>query len=361
VTAKRYYTAHLEGATRVWDERFDQRVDFRYVPTPRGGSYSQNAWGRLAAVEFRNPTPNNPETFSYRYSYNQVGRITNQRMRITPGPDGQGMVVPANLDAAYAWENEGRMTSVTGPSNGPVETYTYDVMGRLTTGGATYGPAGDLLTFNGVTRTYNTLGQLTGMTKSRVMDMEYRYTAGQNNGRIWQSKDYVTGEEVTSEEEYFGGPVSGEQMWERLGRGPKRSRDALLKPDCAALFGGGPCSSPITVLSRLSNSCKFASIEDENNPDGTRTVTSAMASGSGTAMYGNIPVHTSVDILLNITSAGASFVSGNVNDWALTILHELGHAFHYLYGSAASQITPDRGSTAKSEANTALAKKICKL
>jgi hypothetical protein len=58
------------------------------------------------------------------------------------------------------------MTSLTGPSNGPVETYTYDAMGRLSTGGATYGPAGELLTFNGVTRTYNTLGQLTRMTKT---------------------------------------------------------------------------------------------------------------------------------------------------------------------------------------------------
>jgi YD repeat-containing protein len=35
------------------------------------------------------------------------------------------------------------------------------------------------------------------MTKAGVMDMEYRYTVGQNNGRIWQSKDHVTGEEVT--------------------------------------------------------------------------------------------------------------------------------------------------------------------
>ena len=29
------------------------------------------------------------------------------------------------------------------------------------------------------------------------MEIDYRYTAGQNNGRIWQSKDWVTGEEVT--------------------------------------------------------------------------------------------------------------------------------------------------------------------
>ena len=98
------------------------------------------------------------------------------------------------MDASYGWDNEGRMTSLTGP--GGTDTYAFDVMGRLSSGGATYGPAGELLTFNNVIRTYNNLGQLTRMTAS-VMDMEYRYTAGYNNGRISQSKDYVTGEEVT--------------------------------------------------------------------------------------------------------------------------------------------------------------------
>ena len=101
----------------------------------------------------------------------------------------------AAVDASYGWDNEGRMTSLTGP--GGTDTYAFDVMGRLSSGGATYGPAGELLTFNNVTRTYNNLGQLTRMTRTGVMDMEYRYTAGSNNGRISQSKDYVTGEEVT--------------------------------------------------------------------------------------------------------------------------------------------------------------------
>ena len=75
---------------------------------------------------------------------------------------------------------------------------------------ATYGVAGQLLTLwmnNGTTetRTYNSLMQLTRQTavvqpwgwgSLTVMDMEYRYTAGQNNGRIAQSMDWVTGEEV---------------------------------------------------------------------------------------------------------------------------------------------------------------------
>jgi RHS repeat-associated protein len=44
---------------------------------------------------------------------------------------------------------------------------------------------------------YNSLLQLTRATVSGGMDMEYRYTAGQNNGRIAQSKDWIAGEEVT--------------------------------------------------------------------------------------------------------------------------------------------------------------------
>ena len=62
--------------------------------------------------------------------------------------------------------------------------------------GATWGTAGELLSFNGDTRSYNVLGQVTRITGGG-MDMEYRYVAGQNNGRIWQSKDWATGEEVT--------------------------------------------------------------------------------------------------------------------------------------------------------------------
>ena len=52
------------------------------------------------------------------------------------------------------------------------------------------------------TRTYNSLLQLTRMTAhpgggANVMDMQYNYSATQNNGRITSSNDYVTGENVS--------------------------------------------------------------------------------------------------------------------------------------------------------------------
>ena len=180
-----------------------QRIDYHYDTNPLDAQFSENAWGRLTSTEFSARAANSnmsvpPFQMKYLYSYNQSGRVTAQRMKVYPDPGAAG---PVTIDANYEWDNEGRMTSLKGPLDGagnrPVETYSYDAMGRLSAGGATYGPAGELLTFNGVTRSYNNLGQVTRMTKAGMLDVEYRYPAGQNNGRISQSKDYVTGEEVT--------------------------------------------------------------------------------------------------------------------------------------------------------------------
>ena len=56
------------------------------------------------------------EPFAYLYSYNQAGRVTKQRLAVTPGGVNQ---TPANLEATYTWDNEGRMTSMTAPSGNP--------------------------------------------------------------------------------------------------------------------------------------------------------------------------------------------------------------------------------------------------
>src|SRR5690349_9600729 len=93
-----------------------------------------------------------------------------------------------------------------GDTTGDTLNYQYDAMARPSSMGitgsnpiatASWGTAGELLSFNGDTRTYNNLGQLTRITAAGMMDMEYRYTTGQNNGRIYQSKDWITGEEVS--------------------------------------------------------------------------------------------------------------------------------------------------------------------
>jgi RHS repeat-associated protein len=113
------------------------------------------------------------------------------------------------------------MTSI---NYGPQYQMTYDVNGRL--GGmsgsdlsltASYGVAGEMLglSYGGSyyldhyseTRTYNAMLQLTHVTvtgtsfstqftSGTAMDMQYIYTAGQNNGRIVQAIDGVAGETV---------------------------------------------------------------------------------------------------------------------------------------------------------------------
>src|ERR1017187_2963278 len=52
-------------------EQTQQRVDYSYDNNPLNGSYSQNAWGRLTAVQFHDENTGGP--FSYMYSYNQAG------------------------------------------------------------------------------------------------------------------------------------------------------------------------------------------------------------------------------------------------------------------------------------------------
>ena len=88
--------------------------------------------------------------------------------------------------------------------------YSYDAMYRL--GGMTdsnnnaivnnvsYNPANQLLTMSAAgdneTRTYNTLGQLTGLNNGS-QNLTYTYPAGTNNGKISSRYDAVSGETVT--------------------------------------------------------------------------------------------------------------------------------------------------------------------
>jgi RHS repeat-associated protein len=196
-----------------------QQVNYSYDSNPLNGSYSQNAWGRLTAVQFKDE--NTGGSFSYMYSYNAAGRVTAQHMDYDVVSDN-----PLSFDAAYTWDNEGRMTGI---NYGPQYTLQYDANGRL--GGmqevvngygtpvasASYGVAGEMtgLSYGAYnpwtwsyseTRQYNSLLQMTRMTgtgtpngspPATVLDMQYVYTGGANNGRIVQATDWVAGETVT--------------------------------------------------------------------------------------------------------------------------------------------------------------------
>ena len=192
-----------------------QDINYYYDTNPFVSTFSQNAWGRLAAVTFGGSSMiygNTSASYTlalaptYMYSYNQAGRVTDQRFRITSTFTGVANPAVNDFDAQYTWDNQGRMTARNGPDAN--YAYTYDSMGRLSTmtqagntiASAQYGAAGQLtsLTYDAFTevRSYNSLLQLTRQTVSGVMDMQYVYSTTQNNGRIIQSIDGVVGETV---------------------------------------------------------------------------------------------------------------------------------------------------------------------
>jgi RHS repeat-associated protein len=234
-----------------FSEILNQRVDYYYDASPStqtgqvpicapssSPSNSYNLWGRLAAVVFADE--NTGASYNYAYAYNQAGRVTGQCMTMS-------QVVPkgyyqswdyASVMVNYTWDNQGRMTSLSYPGQfeqtndtepGPVNSYTYDAMGNLAslsqqcsdcTGPGTYSPISANATYNQAgqltgliygyyqeyqeTRGYNSLLQLTTATAAyasypytAVMNMQYNYSATQNNGRIVNSVDGVAGQHVS--------------------------------------------------------------------------------------------------------------------------------------------------------------------
>jgi len=228
---------HFNGYS-PYAEDTAQRVTYDYDTTPwfetsQNYNFSQYAWGRLTGVEFQNQSNQTyQEPIKYLYSYNKGGHVVDQQVQLyfagynNPSQNPSGL--PLALDALYAWDNQGRMTSLAypsiySPSQGPTETYSYDNAGRLsaiqetawannswntsTVASAGYNAAGQITSLSHDTmaesRTYNGMLQLTQETATAyvngnltVMNMQYAYSATQNNGRIAQSTDGVTGEIV---------------------------------------------------------------------------------------------------------------------------------------------------------------------
>ncbi len=152
----------------------NQTVLYNYDTNPHEPSFSTNSLGRLTAVQM------NTNQW-YEYNYSSAGRVMNQRLQ----------VAGHNYDATYVWDQEGRLTSQTwpsqvSPSTGPQYTFQYDSMGRVaamldasstTQATATYGVANELteLTYFGIDeqRTYNNMFQLIRqLAPGGVIDMK---------------------------------------------------------------------------------------------------------------------------------------------------------------------------------------------
>jgi len=163
--------------------------------------------------------------FTELYSYNAAGRILSKNLTLTKVSNGN--TGTASLLANWAYNNEGQVTGVTYPQRfeGAIQTrrevtHGFDGMARLTSVqtklDATWDPSlawqsvisnvqfnafGAVTSLNhlGVTesRTYTVLGQMTRMTKGSLIDVEYRFSATVNDGKILSQKNWLSGEDVT--------------------------------------------------------------------------------------------------------------------------------------------------------------------
>jgi RHS repeat-associated protein len=182
-------------------------------------TFSANSQGRVTTVQYNVPSTSqtldnntNPINFTgdtviEMYSYTGAGQVTAKRLRITRAYS-FNETLSVDLNGSWTYNNEGRMTSVSYPTDpnysppttAPIYTYSFDGMGRLSgmvltntqnagtmLSGVTYNAAGQTTNgANGVV-TYNNMGQITSMG-----GFTYVYpAAGQNN-----STNHLGGEDA---------------------------------------------------------------------------------------------------------------------------------------------------------------------
>jgi len=225
-------------------EEVCQRVNLYYDQNPFNGSdYSGNRWGRLAAAQWFVKTgdacSNGSGTVGYRmselYDYTVSGKPTVKQLFVKS--DTSWPAFTTSLGSVrqlnYAYDSYGRRSQVTYPDEGGGVrrqlNYQFDSLWRpttLTDGSANplvkevlYNVAGQMTemktrawvyaggntNYYQVTRSYNVRQQLTRYQATMVgtpyagsdIDWEYRFAAAQNNGQLWQEKNWISGEEVT--------------------------------------------------------------------------------------------------------------------------------------------------------------------
>jgi RHS repeat-associated protein len=182
---------------------------------------AQNSYGRLSEITWGTPTVCSTGRMKERFTYNGAGRVTAKSFDVTqfvitgydPYGNPQGYDSTATVSSGYSYEG-GQIKQVGYPAGWQEAALSYeyvkDALGRpirlnqvqppqppvTVFGDVEYGPGGEMTRFGTETRAYNVVGQLTRITKPGAMDLEYRYSATANDGRITSQKDWVSGEEV---------------------------------------------------------------------------------------------------------------------------------------------------------------------
>lgn len=160
--------------------------------------------------------------FTEMYGYKQSGQVSGKRLQANETLTG-GIVKTLNMDAAYTYDSEGKMTSVAYPTtyawngsalvptSGPTYTYSFDAMDRATgltdqnnntaVSGVQYNAANQFLAINyfgaSETGTFNSLNQLSLLTIAGSLDITYTFSSTANNGKITSQTDNISGETVT--------------------------------------------------------------------------------------------------------------------------------------------------------------------
>ncbi len=193
----------------------------------QGGSNIQQ--GYQAGQGASNVTVPSPVEFTEMYGYTQAGLTSKKRLQVNEtfhwfvNNIAQQSAQTLNLDAAYTYDIEGRVTSVNYPttyswngsqlvaSGGPTYTYSFDAMDRPTglkdqsnntaVSNVSYNPANQLLSISyfgtNESRQYNNLNQMTSLTVGSDTIAYTFPTNGTNNGKISSQTDSVSGETVT--------------------------------------------------------------------------------------------------------------------------------------------------------------------
>jgi RHS repeat-associated protein len=212
-------TVSVGGSTVRW---------FAYDSNTVDPTYSHFSQGRLTTITYPQflysvaGVGQGTTVFTEMFDYSKVGQVLGKRLRVNKGQpylSGTSILLQpgvGDLNMVYAYNAEGKLTSVTYPTDAstgvtPQYNYSYDNMMRpagLTdqtsatlVSGVNYGPANEMLQmiYNGgtETRTYNNMLQLTHLSLPGQIDINYNFPSGTNNGKLTSQTDNISGETVS--------------------------------------------------------------------------------------------------------------------------------------------------------------------
>jgi hypothetical protein len=121
--------------------------------------------------------------------------------------------------------------------------------------------------------------------------------------------------------------------------------NALSNPNCSGLIGQGTAANGSVV----SAAALLMSLAGMNGPSQYGSISPGSINGRDNATTTPVTYNNSVttamivDIVLN-DIPGTTFGAGNVEAQAITLLHELGHAFYDIFGPTSTLIRPDGNS-----------------